>query len=210
MALSSILYLKKRKSCYLHCTEYGWDWKADCIGYDGDYLYEIEVKTSYEDFQNDFYRKPKKHERMLAKFEDRTKPNNGSNYIANYMYYLVTNDIKDFALNYLEENNLPYGLLLYNPNSDFDAHFNIHFNIESIRKTKRLHDDRPTKGQLKMLLARMSNEYIYNFLSIKKIMTEEMDGVIAKAFQRCNEKSVENIEGSLDRIFKEDSSIQNI
>ena len=54
MALKGVMWLKTKKSCYLHCTEYGYLWRADVIGTNGTHMFEIEIKTSWTDFKADF------------------------------------------------------------------------------------------------------------------------------------------------------------
>ena len=46
------------------------------------------------------------------------------NYVPNYMYYLVTSSVVSTAERYLDENNLPYGLLEYQQSKHgLDANF---------------------------------------------------------------------------------------
>lgn len=197
MALDAILWLKQEKGCFLHCTEYGYEWRADAIGFNGKDLIEVEVKTSWTDFKADF-KKVKKHQVLLDKY-------NGClgkipyNYIPNYLYYLVTPDLAVNAIKYLKANNLPYGVMIYKEPDDYQQKGYF----ESAKNVKRIHTD-PISEKLKStMMARMSNEYIYGFIDMKNRLYGDIKHLIDKSFRDSTRISFDKTEESIDRIFKQ-------
>ena len=197
MALDAIIWLKVDKGCYLHCTEYGYSWRADAIGYNGKDMIEIEVKTSWSDFKADFKNKVRKHQILLDALNGKYKKMN-YDYIPNYMYYLVTPNLVEKAKKYLEENKLPYGLMVYHASKEGKNSV-----LESVKRVKRIHNERPTQGNLKIMMARMSNEYIYGFINMRSTLRNQFMNVFDNFFSGAAKKSVEMTSESIDRIWEE-------
>lgn len=195
MALDAILWLKQDKRCYLHCTEYGYSWTADAIGYNGKDLIEVEVKTSWSDFQADFRNKKKKHQVLLDAFE-KDKLQKGFNYIPNYMYYLVTPELQEKAVKYIKENKLPYGVMVYNKRKPANPLFG---GLESVHKVKRIHKESPSNRQIQVMTARMSNEYIYAINLSRSTLINNVTSILDKNLREAlrlagedTQKSIEN------------------
>ena len=196
MALDAIIWLKQTKNCFIHCTEYGYEWRADAIGYNGKDMIEIEVKTSWSDFNADFKNKKKKHQVLLDALNGKTKTGR-YNYIPNYLYYLVTPSLKDRALKYLKDNNLPYGLMTYNISKDQRRSAEL----ISIKKVKRIHKLKIRPHELRTMMARMSNEYIYGFVDMKRKLKYEIEATIDNIFQGVGDKSFEITNDSINKIW---------
>lgn len=154
IAIAAILWLKVKKGCYLHCTEFGYNWRADAAGTDGKMMYEVEVKTSWSDFQADFRNKIRKHEI----YNSMQKPR-GYDYKPNYMYYLVPKGMSERVAKFFKENEQykKYGVL----------YMDEHGEIWSAKSVKKLHDTPVTESVKKRMIGRMSNEYIYLIKQLK-------------------------------------------
>ncbi len=183
MALKAIMWLKLKKGCFLHCTEFGYYWRADAIGTNGTDLYEIEIKTSWTDFKADFRNKVAKHE----SFADPEKKIGGyHNYKPNYLWFLVTEDLKEKAVEYIKkEANPNYGVLYMDKNGE----------IWSAKNVKRLHSE-PLKERVKnQMIGRMSNEYTYLIENLRNELrykvTNFFDQLLVDAADSYKEKSVD-------------------
>lgn len=134
-------FLRFKKTCQIVCTESP-SLNGDVVGYDGKWIYEIEVKRSFSDFKADF-KKIKKHENMAS-----------DKGLANYFWFLVDPSIKDKCLKYLEEevDCKKYGLLIPS-----DRQFNY---VESIKTARRIHDTSPHPTRVRDLQRRMSSELV--------------------------------------------------
>ena len=196
MAIDAILWLKQKNRCFLHCTEFGDRWRADAIGYNGKDLIEIEVKTSWADFKNDFKNKKTKHQILLDSFSAQEKQKSHE-YIPNYMYYLVTEDVKDNALKYLRDNNLPYGLKVYKKRIRGSI-----VDFTSLKRVERIHSDKVDERHIRAMMARMSNEYVYGFLDLKNRMKNEIELAIEKTFSGIVEDSFIEANETIKGIFQ--------
>ena len=154
MVLEAVLWLKTKKSCYLHCTEYGYTWRADAIGTDGKMMYEVEVKTSWSDFQADFRNKLAKHKVYSGNMKC-----SRHNYKPNYMYYLVPQNMTERVAKFFKDNEQykKYGVLYIDSAGD----------IKSAKSVKTLHDTPITEANKRSMISRMSNEYIYLIKQLK-------------------------------------------
>ena len=182
MAIAAILWLKAKKGCYLHCTEFGYNWRADAIGTDGKLLYEVEVKTSWSDFQADFRNKIAKH----AVYTEVRKKSR-YDYKPNYMYYLVPQALSERAAKFFKENEQykKYGVL----------YMDQHGEIWSAKSVKQLHNTPITEGLKKQMIGRMSNEYIYLIKQLKldlrdkvNMFFDELLKDASQSFDRVSEK----------------------
>lgn len=192
MAIAAILWLKTKKGCHLHCTEYGYAWRADAIGSDGKMVYEVEVKTSWSDFQADFKNKLHKHDVYSGARTSRY------NYVPNYMYYLVPKAMTERVAKFLKEDEKykKYGVL----------YMDDHGEIWSAKSVKKLHDT-PVKESVKTsMVNRMSNEYIYLIKQLKGDLRDKVNSFFnellkdaSQSFERVSEQWLNtNTETELD------------
>lgn len=134
-------YLRFKKTCQIVCTESPC-LNGDVVGYDGKFIYEIEVKRSYSDFKADF-KKVKKHENMAT-----------DKGLANYFWFLVAPHLEEKCLKYLDEevDCKKYGLLIPS-----DKGFEY---VKVIRPARRIHDRPPHPTRIRNLQRRMSSELV--------------------------------------------------
>lgn len=102
-------YFRFKRQFYLCATEVNNGFEiADILVSNGKKIIEIEIKISYSDFLADF--KKRKHKKVYI----------GNNiyrldYLkANKFYFCIPHDLKEKCLEYLNKNNLPYGLYVFN------------------------------------------------------------------------------------------------
>lgn len=139
-------WLRFRKKCFIVCTESSYPKNADILGYDGKYLYEIEVKRSFSDFKADFSNKRKHMEQY-----------NTTACIGNYFYFLVTEKILAKCEVYLKDYP-KYGLIVgRSPEGEYRKDCNY---CDVIKRAARLHDKVPSPKAVKDLSARCSSELI--------------------------------------------------
>lgn len=129
-----------------------------------DRMTEFEVKVSFTDFRNDF-KKPKhdlylggQPESMMSKWEWRDDkylplenpkiPDWAMESIPYKFYFVVTKEIEEKCLAYLNERKLPYGLYS----------FNEELGLVLIKKAPVLKDHYVTDGIKKIMALRMSSE----------------------------------------------------
>ena len=187
MAIAAILWLKTKKSCHLHCTEYGYAWRADAIGTDGKMVYEVEVKTSWSDFQADFRNKLHKHNVYAGAKTSRY------NYRPNYMYYLVPQAMTERVTKFFKENEQykKYGVLYMDAQGE----------IWSAKSVKKLHDT-PVKESVKTsMINRMSNEYIYLIKQLKGDLRNKVNSF----FDELLKDASQSFERVSEQWLKEDS-----
>ena len=102
-----IQYLRYGRQVFDFHTEYEYrGFKMDLACSKDSELWEFEIKTSKQDFLNDFKNKKIKHERW----------NNGEG--PTKLWYVIPNDNSvdiEFVKNYLKENYNKYGLILADP-----------------------------------------------------------------------------------------------
>lgn len=181
MAIKAIMWLKMNKRCYLHCTEFGYYWRADAIGTDGTDLYEVEIKTSWTDFKADFKNKVKKHEA----FANPDKKASGYyGYKPNYLWFLVTENLKNEAVEYIKkEGNPNYGVLC------IDKHGEIY----SVKSVKRMHSEPLSERVKNQMIGRMSNEYTYLIEQLRADLRDKasnfFDQLLVDAANSYKEKS---------------------
>lgn len=133
-------WLRFHRGCHVVATESGWPLNGDVVGYDGKFIYEIEVKRTWSDFKADF-KKAKKHENMRA-----------SKGMANYFYYLVEDKIASKVEEFLKENYPKYGLLV--------SSHNFQQYCDSVLKVRRIHERSPHPKRVRDLCNRLSSELL--------------------------------------------------
>ena len=102
-------YYRFKRNFYLCGTEVRHSYVADVLLCNDKEIIEIEIKISYFDFLKDF--KKRKHIKSVIPGEH----NYEFPYLnANKLYFCVPADLKEKCFNYLKENKLPYGLIVYN------------------------------------------------------------------------------------------------
>jgi len=91
-------------------------WNSDVlVGKKNKEIIEIEVKTSFADFKNDF-KKYKEYGRQKIKVYKHETYFNSKKfyYIPNKFYFAVSENLKDKVLRHLQKINSPYGLIVAN------------------------------------------------------------------------------------------------
>jgi len=191
MAVKAIIWLKRNKRCYVHCTEFGNNWRADAIGTDGKLVYEIEIKTSWADFQADFKNKEKKHSTYMK--ED-SKAYGYMAYKANYLWYLVPEYLVKNTTRFLIENEQysKYGILTFNKNNE----------IISAKSVKQLHKEIISPKIEKQMIARMSNEYIYLLESVKGKLINKVTDCLDKLLHDASDSYKQLVEGENEQIIR--------
>lgn len=189
MAIAAILWLKTKKGCYLHCTEYGYAWRADAIGSNGDMVYEVEVKTSWSDFQADFRNKVRKHETYNS-----VGKTSRYNYKPNYLYYLVPRPLSERVAKFLKENEQykKYGVLYMDDRGE----------IWSAKSVKKLHDTPIAESVKTGMISRMSNEYIYLIKQLKGDLRNKVNNFFDELLQDASQ-SFERVSSQWQNINSE-------
>lgn len=131
-------------------TEVG-NFHADVVGADSDQLIEIEVKKSKSDLLRDFSTKPWKH---LLYDGPGLAP---SAWVPNIFYFLVPQELADWAKEQLDTKKTPAGLLVLNKAS-FSTGYIPRGNLVVKKRPKVLHSHKPTPATLRRLAERMANE----------------------------------------------------
>jgi len=112
---------------------------------------EIEIKISKADFLNDFKKQKYQEEKL------------GIEYPFHKFYFCVSLDLKDFCLQYLTENNLPYGLLTLDNYPVWLNNKPLMRNILTIKKAKKMTNEsveakqRFTSAFLKRITSELAN-----------------------------------------------------
>jgi hypothetical protein len=181
MAIKALLWLHKNKRIYIHCTEYGSNWLADAIGYNGKELFEIEVKTSWTDFKADFTGKKQKHATYAGEKDARYY-----DYKPNYMWYLLSHPhLKDKALKFLEKEGYnKYGILVLEGDE-----------IVSVKNARRLHSKEPSQKIINGMIRRMSNEYLFGISDIKYRITNTVQNALDQILVNNNKIARRIVEG---------------
>lgn len=157
----AISYLRFRKQYFLCGTEIGL-FNSDVLCSNDKLSFEIEVKVSFSDFKADFKKEKHKYynntilddKDNLSGYKIR-KIKSNLNHVPNYFVFLVTQDIADDCLKYLElkpEYN-KYGLATVKNVGAIFAD-----NIIFLKKPKKLHNSAISENAKIVLLKRMSSE----------------------------------------------------
>lgn len=182
MTDAALSWLKYERNCDIVCTEYG-TWPKDACGiiFGNDGLpltmFEIEVKISRADLQADFRNKTKKHECYDKKID-----------CPNYMYYLVTEEMADYAKDFLQDKNPCYGLMQFNREKYLDSYncLWVHKSLESVKRCRRLTDKRPLPRVVRGMTRRLQNEYLLQRLAISQFSSiHDKIQQFAKEIEQC-------------------------
>lgn len=131
-------------------TEAGY-FNADVLGADEYTLVEIEVKKSKSDLRRDFQTKSWKH--MVYNGPG----NDPHRWAPNLFYFLVPQELGDWAAEQLEQAKTPAGLLVLNKSS-FSTGFVPRGNLVVRKRPKTIHKFPPQPFVLKRIAERMANE----------------------------------------------------
>ncbi len=130
---------------------------SDINALNNENLVETEIKISKEDFLTEFNGKSKvksyKHDIMNNL--DKKKPKRGY-IVPNFYSFCVTPELKNFALEYLNENYPNYGLLV----CDNYRQYGRRSHIYCIKKAKKLHDKPPSEKVFTIIGKRVQSELI--------------------------------------------------
>lgn len=127
---------------------------ADISALDSKNLVEVEIKISKQDFLKEFDGKSKvktyKHKVLQGKYKPRNR------YIVpNYYYFCVTDEIKDFVLEYLRDKGLnKYGVLVCKESRIYGTETHI----ECVKKPKRIHTNKPSNNTFIKVGRRVQSE----------------------------------------------------
>ena len=149
METRGMAWLRYKKKCLVVTTESGRPLNGDVVGYDGKFIYEIEIKQSFSDFKADF-RKIKKHQNMAVEKG-----------MANYFTYLVVPEIADKCLEFLQDYP-KYGLMI--PEPDLAWH-----SCRILKSTRRIHNRSPHVRRIHDLQLRMASEQMAMRLGMESI-----------------------------------------
>lgn len=144
----ALCWLRYVKRMPIVATEVG-GWNADVLGLNNKSSIEVEVKVSKSDLKAEFRNKRAKHYLYGGA---------GTNFVPNYFYVLVPEDLKDAALEVLETQNQKYGLIVYHK----QTWGRPGEKCEVVRRASRLHDGPPSRKMVQAGIERMSSE-ICNF-----------------------------------------------
>lgn len=149
----AVIWLKYRKKCFHIATEAG-RWSADVLGSNESDLVEIEVKISKSDLKNDLNKR--KHDVYASRPSNQTPTN---------FYFLIPIALQEFALNFLAEHKLPYGLITVDPkyrSSGYDIYMLDDMRV--VKKAKRLHKHSTHPHVLREIQSRQLNEFIHHYI----------------------------------------------
>jgi len=151
---AALVWLRYRKRCAYICTEYvDGRTRADIIGSDGARTYEIEIKRSIQDFNNDF--KKSKHRRIES-------------LLANRQYFLVPFALERKALELLSTQDESFGLLSCELT---EMGFEREFPIRCVKPAKPIHSRKITPIQLHGLVMRMASDVISTHMRLGAVKT---------------------------------------
>jgi hypothetical protein len=150
-----LAYIRFGRAGIYCATECGY-YSADVLTIIGKNLVEIETKISMSDLKADL--KKRKHKDYIRKnLEDICIPN--------FFYFAVPYKLKDKALKFIEENNLPYGLIT----TKEELNGRIHEQVHIVKKSMRLRNNEISDRIKHIIAARMSSELatLYNKMEHK-------------------------------------------
>jgi hypothetical protein len=150
------------KKYYFVCTE-ALAFSADFLATKGEgcYLIECETKISKTDLTKDF----KKHKH--SKYADYEKTSKYyKKHIPNYFYFVVPISIKDFALKKINENNIDYGLIIYDEDKKIKY---LTTKLTIIKEANLLHENKLKKDILLKIIQRMGSEIFCKLDKINKL-----------------------------------------
>jgi hypothetical protein len=144
MKFEALKWLRLDQRCMFIATEVG-AYSSDVMGINEKKIIEIEVKTTFQDFKNDF--RKHKHSVYLGRYGTEWE----QQWIPTHFYFAVTDEIADKVLEFLKEDKTEmsknYGVIKM---SDWRV----------IKRAKWLHE-RPPNNRVKCTLAlRMGSELI--------------------------------------------------
>jgi hypothetical protein len=144
MKYDALFWLRMKMRCMLIATEVG-GYSADVLGVNEERMIEIEIKTTFQDFKNDF--KKYKHSVYTNYFGvDHT-----TQWVPNHFYYAVPSDLVEKVANHLgcvdRQNVDLYGIIC----SD---NWMVH------KRAKWLHKDKPNSRVKGTVALRMGSELV--------------------------------------------------
>jgi hypothetical protein len=161
--LEAMAWLRFIKRMPIVCSEAGF-YNADVFAACESFSIEVEAKRSRSDLRADFA-----HKNKHWAYEHATDTNTFRS--PNYFYFIVPEELKDYALEYLGEKAPKYGLL-WLPKAraivtdDRDARPGIvGRRLENARKAQRLHAGKPSESTLRVATMRMSSELVNLYLA---------------------------------------------
>lgn len=145
LKIAALCWLRWGRKYPYVCTEAG-RFSADVIGATTKTLTEVEVKISKADLRADFV-KPKH-----AYYRHVSPQYRGAGWIPNQMYFAVPEELRDYALEQLANQNSKYGLLVFKEDLP-----NGH-NLACVKTAGKLHTAAPSARVLELTLMRMGSE----------------------------------------------------
>lgn len=158
--LELLKYYRYKRNC-ICATEFAlFSGVSDIIVYDlKKNLIDIEVKISKSDFKADFNKdKHRIFNKTINRYKSKTMPNK--------FMFCVTEDLKEFALEYLKDYPL-YGLLVIEENIYRNK---VYYNIKTVKRAKKLHNKPIDKKLLTdKFLLKLNSEVICRAQQIVKL-----------------------------------------
>lgn len=137
-----LLWLRLEQRCAFIATEVGAAFSADCLGVNEKKMIEVEIKTTFEDFKNDFQKH--KHRVFSRMGEDYY-----TQWIPTHFYFAVPESLVEKVQEYLNSNvqYSNYGVI----NSD---------EMKVVRRAKWIHKREPNSKVKFQVALRMGSELI--------------------------------------------------
>ena len=136
---------------YLATEVGGHRFLADVVASDGKELVEVEVKISKSDFKNDFLKKDK--HTIYQKEIESTHETIG--WVPHKMYYAVPESMVEWALEYLKDKPLKYGLISI---SEYPHLWHGKSGASIVLKAKKLHNKKLHENIVHQICMRMASE----------------------------------------------------
>lgn len=187
----ALAWLRYGKRMPIVCTEAG-KWNADVLGMNSKICIEVEIKHSISDLRADFRNKAHKH--FLYKEANPDDGTGWSGSIPNFFYFLTPAELKDKALEIIND-KAPYAGLLIRSMPAYNRFAAGKDNMRVVKVPQKLHKEPPSRGLVHSAAMRMGSEIASLRLLID---TWDITSDLRTSLMETFHARIDGIEGSLD------------
>lgn len=146
--VEAMAWLRFGKRLTIVTSEVG-RWNADVLGLNNKFSVEVEVKKSRSDLRAEFKNKRDKHATYASAAQGRSAT------VPNFLYFMVPEELEQYALEVLAESAPKAGLLVMTEGNRM-----LGKNTRVSKKAAKLHANPPTQKFMQAALMRMGSELV--------------------------------------------------